>query len=190
MKNEGGGGGERGKKNHLSNGILHVICIFHWQMIWLPGKFDNFKWQWQLASPTPLHTPCLPFSPAQRRNYNQFSVFNFSCCCNLCIQVAAARRMMMFMIIMTMMMRQLLQLLYLVYLVSFICRMHFAVVLIVKCPSVLFLSRKQHGAHHHYAAQIINKMYISFFSRIEALYQFCSGFKRFRRRNVYTKYIY
>lgn len=81
-------------------------------------------------------------------------------------------------------------LVYLVYLVSFICRMHFAVVLIVECASVLFLSRKQHGAHHHYAAQIINKMYISFFSRIEALYQFCSGFKRFRRRNVYTKNIY
>lgn len=81
-------------------------------------------------------------------------------------------------------------LVYLVYLVSFICRMHFAVVLIVKCASVLFLSRKQHGAHHHYAAQIINKMYISFFSRIEALYQFCSGFKRFRKRNVYTKNIY
>lgn len=38
------------KNNRLSNGILQVICIFHRQKIWLGCKFDNFKWQRQLAS--------------------------------------------------------------------------------------------------------------------------------------------
>lgn len=61
------GGGEleqQRKKIRLSNGILHVICIFHWQMIWLGCKFDNFKWQWQLRSLLPPHQ--LPSHPIQR----------------------------------------------------------------------------------------------------------------------------
>lgn len=52
------------KKIRLSNGISHVICIFHWQMFWLGCKFDNFKWQWQLRSPLPPHQ--LPSHPIQR----------------------------------------------------------------------------------------------------------------------------
>lgn len=104
---EGGKVKQQWKKIRLSNGILHVICIFHWQMIWLGCKFDNFKWQWQLRPP---HSP------------TQFSVFNFSCCCNLCIQVAA--RLMLMMMTNTMM-RQLVALvssiLYLFYLQDAFC---------------------------------------------------------------------
>lgn len=58
------------KKNRLSNGILHVICIFHWQMIWLGCKFDNFKWQWQLLPRSLPYqhppSPALELHPIQR----------------------------------------------------------------------------------------------------------------------------
>lgn len=129
-------------KKEKKNEILHVICIFHWQMIWLPGKFDNFKWQWQLATPTPtsIH-PTYPF-PLLKEGTTTNSAFSTSAAAAI---YAFKWRMMMFTIIMRMMM---MMHLYLVYLVSFICRMHFAVALIVKCAAVLFLSRKQHGAPH------------------------------------------
>lgn len=127
------------KNNRLSNGILQVICIFHRQKIWLGCKFDNFKWQRQLASTySSLSAPTTTFpcpgqglQPIQRLQLQlllQFMHSSGSTTADDDDEAAAALVSCIW------------------YLVSFICRMHFAVVLIVKCISVLFLSRAARGA--------------------------------------------
>lgn len=162
-------------KKEKKNEILHVICIFHWQMIWLPGKFDNFKWQWQLATPTPtsIH-PTYPF-PLLKEGTTTNSASSTSAAAAI---YAFKWRMMMFTIIMRMMMMMHL------YLVCILCMDAFcrcADCQVCRRPVLIKKTARRTSS---------TKCIFHLFPRTEALYQFCSEFKRFRKRHVYTKNIY
>lgn len=152
------------QRNFACNLHISLANDLTWLQIW--------QLQVAVAAATPLPT--------------QFSVFNFSCCCNLCIQVAA--RLMLMMMTKTMM-RQLVALvssiLYLFYLQDAFCSCADCQVL----PSCSYQEQRTQSASLCLTNYKHNANYY-FFPRNVALYQFCAVQKVSLRDDKVKKYIH